>query len=1374
MRILLLTLALLACQDHEFGSRVELEKAKAEPTPIVTTVRGGSGDATAKCAKSCKIACGEWSAWSAYAPAPADVCSDQKFPQTRESTRTCSNVCQNISCKTRRTDKKENVSGTKTCPQPLPCQTVCDTACSAWSSWSAGTPAANTECKDKTFTQTSTKTRTCPRICDDSADCLCEIMRDHCLTSDSKNNNVKGIKVVACADACGAWIAPSNWSSTETCPANTSFTPTSITETGNKTRACTECGQPCATTSKPVTRTKPCAYCKGTGQLKQANGSCVCNTNKGYTRSGDECICNSGKRFYRTGKTCTECPADKEFKQLANGTWQCAGCPAGQILKNNKCVCPAGQKLVNGACCNTTCAAGCDDWNNWSSWSSPNSCSTDTDAFTASPASIEQTRSRARACLNLCANITCFTSNNETNIVTCTYCQGEGQTFDTGGNCVCDKDAGYVKVGNKCVCDSGRNFYKQGNSCVECVAPEKLQTQTGGAQLCVLPKCNEDCDPFTAGDWTPDASTICKNNKNFKPKRTWTRTCPTNRPECETTKVETATTPIPGTRVIDCEEACKVSQDWFPLPPAANSICQGKSEEISQEQTLTCTDDCGECPTTKSQKVTVVGSKAVTCDSGCVKGSWSPLPPATDTICEGQDTTVSQKRTITCTDDCGVCPPTTESQDVTVEGTCKCNYTDRYYLKDGNTCTKCPTTRVFNVNASTGTGTCTACPEGQTVVDNICKPTVTTQSCTTCAECDWGDWSDWSSANSCPANDKFEPASITQTRARSRTCNLCADVTCFTSNSETNVVTCAYCQGEGQDLLEDGTCICDHKKDYYLVGDACVKCKAPKELQAQADGTQQCVLPDCDKACKPFTAVGEVGVWKPDASTICPNTTVTQTRTLTRTCPDNRPECETTMIDTGASSIPGTKETNTCTECTLVTPSDWSGTCPSSESMKKPTQRQSKTSTRVCDNVDCPPQNCADETEYKDCPWCEGEGQKLLDDEDKCVCKSDERYYRDGDKCTQCPTTSVFNTSAGTCTACPEGQTVVDNACVIICPEDQKPNDNGDGCVCKRAGETIDETTGKCIGDEPDCSKCRPFPEKWTTQSCPSKASFKKHKVKKQRQRSRTCPADVIDAMKNKKLDCALVQIETEFCPWCQGEGQKLDGDGVCVCKAEENYYRDGNKCKLCMGIGKIIDSNGNCVCNANLFYYLEDEEDVCKVCPDENKPPNSDGTGCECKDSDKITCTNSKIWDSNSCRCVCNNSCAPGFVRDNSNCGCTSEWSTGSMRPTLRCLDNVIMGKIIDLKKYWKPNNPFPKKDRMTGGSGKYKGYRCSTLQSLFSQDNYAPYYHAEASAVLRNVLSTIENKISNEENPCHDEGCEGDNCATAFCTVPEPVDGG
>ena len=57
--------------------------------------------------------------------------------------------------------------------------------------------------------------------------------------------------------------------------------------------------------------------------------------------------------------------------------------------------------------------------------------------------------------------------------------------FDTSGNCVCDKDAGYVKVGNKCVCDSGRNFYKQGNSCVECKTPNELRAQQGGTQLCV-------------------------------------------------------------------------------------------------------------------------------------------------------------------------------------------------------------------------------------------------------------------------------------------------------------------------------------------------------------------------------------------------------------------------------------------------------------------------------------------------------------------------------------------------------------------------------------------------------------------------------------------------------------------------------------------------------------------------------------------------------------------------------------------------------------------------------------------------------------------------------------------------------------------------
>ena len=861
-------------------------------------------------------------------------------------------------------------------------------------------------------------------------------------------------------------------------------------------------------------------------------------------------------------------------------------------------------------------------------------------------------------------------------------------------------------------------------------------------------------------------------------------------------------------RVIDCKEACKVSKDWFPLPPAANSICQGKSEEISQEQTLTCTDDCGECPTTKSQKVTVVGTKETNTCAECTlvtKSDWSTCPASESMEKPAPQSKTSRRdcRNVDCQPQS--CPDETEHKDCPwCEGEgkklendkCFCDSDQRFYRTGKNKCTKCPADKEFKLDNGTWRcagcldgqvldtkGNC-VCPDGQTLVNGSCCNTTCAAGCN-----GWDNWSSWSSTDSCPANDKFtKPASIEQTRDRSRTCdNLCTNITCFTSNNETNIVTCEYCQGEGQELLEDGTCICDHKKGYYKDGNACALCKAPQLLK-QSGSTYVCVDPptcsDCmATSCSEWTK-GSYTASSERPENVCAGTNFTATYTETRTC-TNCP-CETTR-ETPYTEV-GTNDT------AWENWSAWSPLCPedAATKMQKTTVQQSRTGTCSAHCLDPDTSKCPNEKEELrglDCPYCEGKGQLKQDGTDTCICDAANGYTLSGDECicntaaryyldaatntcTHCPTTSVFDASTGTC--CPEGQELNDagNACVPICPERQTRNTE-DVCVCTDTGEPPDEN-GKCI-TEANCSKCDPFLNKWqTTQHCPSKASFKEHTVEKKRQRSRTCPDSVMNEINENRLACALVQIETEFCPWCQGEGQEIDGDGLCVCDTDANYYLDGNKCKLCMGKGKIIDK-GNCVCDRTTYHYLGTNNEVCKVCP-EDKQVNVDGTGCVCTDSERDACNrkSNRKFNDISCKCECSKTCADDYVINDDCSQCVPRWNISSapVNATVTCL-NAVMSEtsIANLQEYWDySKSSFPEKDMATEAivDENYTGYSCATLQSFFNKNNYHTYYHQVVSSELQGVLEDRANKISNITSPCHDENCPATGCATDACTVP------
>ena len=773
------------------------------------------------------------------------------------------------------------------------------------------------------------------------------------------------------------------------------------------------------------------------------------------------------------------------------------------------------------------------------------------------------------------------------------------------------------------------------------------------------------------GDWDKDKNDTCQGDPVYRTRegsrKCYPRCndkkeciCPSLNVDCTTTSEYENTT---GTKVIDCDKAC----DWSTWKLAADSkkateVCSGKSFDQTWEKSRTCPrDDCSQCnEETKTEKRSKTGTKKITCDTACDSWQWEKVGKVYDAanICKGKTVTQSLKGTRTCPrDTCSQCETeTTKTEPVTGTKTTPCN-THCSWLqcqegdwtpatndvkkgepftqecKQRRTCsglcsgTTCTMQRTIK-RPATGTKEPPVTPTS-TVKEE--KSAATAQASTCHTECSAGcdDWTGWNWSPSCPANTAFDKPSETQSRSRSRTCtDLCKDVECFTSNSETRP--CAYCQGTGQMFDTKGNCVCAHEGGYYKDGTACKLCEAPKLLK-QSGSTYECVdqaCSDCEAtACSAWTK-GDYATGSELPENVCAGTNFTATYTETRTCTDC--PCDTTR------KTPYTEEgrkTNTCEECNWSTWSTWSTeACPAPTSMEKPTQQQSRTRTRVCDNVDCPPQNCAAETDNKDCPYCQGTGQKLDSGTGTCVCKSAERYYLTGNTCTKCPSTNVFDASAGTCTACTAtGQTVVNNvcvcpegqelntagnacvitcpegqklnsagnACVITCPEGQTRNSAGDGCVCKNTDETI--VNGVCKGSDLDCDDCNPWTpwNSWqtTASSCTSSPndSFTPHsEVKRSRQRSRDCPG--VDL---KKYGCFTSNIEQQFCPWCKGKGQIRNATGECICQAD----------------------------------YYKDDELGCRQC-DAGKTPNEAQSGCICANTaDKEACGNHK-WDTSSCEC--------------------------------------------------------------------------------------------------------------------------------------------
>jgi len=817
--------------------------------------------------------------------------------------------------------------------------------------------------------------------------------------------------------------------------------------------------------------------------------------------------------------------------------------------------------------CLKTCEAACEAWGEWIAWSP----ATDTVCKPTKGGKLTQSRTRTRTCQATCANVTC--PKTET----------EQQEVDGTRDCT--------------------------------DPPPPCQTS-----------CTTGCKAWSNWSaWSPSAVTMCKDDQ-FTQTRARTRSCfPTcddkaeclcSGVQCDTTtnKSQTAT----GSKVIDCQTACDAYTwgEWSPQATAAE-VCTGQTVAQTRTGTRTCPrDDCKTCDKTTTKRQTLKGTKVTDCEKDCtpwqavtgVTGVWSP---ARDTVPLGDEFKQTRTEKRTCSE---VCP--------------------------GSACD------IKRTNTQDAEGTKQPPPppppppEPEVETPTPPPPPVeTTPTCNSCsAGCEaWQDWGAWTAESRCPTTIAFGTkllAAGKEHRSRTRTCDndLCADTECFTSNAETRTTPCAC--PEGKVLAEDDTCVCDSARRQYKVGNACQQCPSDYNLK-QVNG-----IWTCEQTCACCEDWEQTGVSQ-QASEVCKNSQFTPVYTYERTC-DNCPPGNTCLLTKTEASQPvqGTKTTKNCEDhCTDWSAWDWTATeaCPpTNSSFTKSSATYAGTRTRTCTGL-CSASDCAatdnSGRDTRACEYCQGTGQKILNQgtsTESCVCDEAKHYYKKDNTCILCEPPKKFRD--GKC-VCDEAKHYYkkDNTC-ILCEPPKKFQDGE--CVEEATSNVKSPDDASEEGSTPPpkvetCAEgCGDWEKDWstwklTTAECPADTtSFTQPTPaaeKATRTRTRVCenlPAG---------LECFTSNTETRttICGWCQGEGQKFD-DGVCVCDADSNYYKDA--------------------------HY----DDRCTSCGD--KVVNAKGDGCVCAES---SCINSKkTWNSDTCSCgECKqevaDACYPGSL--DANCTCIS-----------------------------------------------------------------------------------------------------------------------
>ena len=527
------------CSEVCPGSTCEITRVETQdavgtkepppPPPVVDTAPPPPPTCNSSCSDGCE-AWQDWGKWTVESSCPTTIAFGAELlaagEEERSRTRTCNNnLCADAECFTSNTETRttpcacpegrvlaadgtcvcdsarrqykvgnacqqcpsdynfKQVNGVWTCEQTCAC-------CADWEETSVSQQASEV-CKNLQFTPEYTYERTCD---DCPAGNTCPLTK-----KEFSAQPVQGTKTTNCEDHCTDW-SEWTWTATKACPStDTSFTKSSATFTGTKTRTCTGLcsASDCEVTDNSGRDTRACDYCQGTGQKKLDQG-----------KPTESCVCDDANNYYRTGNTCTLC--EEPSKKLENGKCVCDEdnnyyekdntcilCEPPKEFKDDECVEGASPSSVSSSDVNVnasevdntpppeeppeepavkTCADFCDPWEKaWTDWKlTTKECPADNTSFTKPELEAEKaTRTRTRECKKLPAGLKCFTANTETRTTACEWCQGFGQKFDEG----------------KCVCDADGNYYRDAHygGCTSC--GDKVVNDTGDGCVCAESSC---------------------------------------------------------------------------------------------------------------------------------------------------------------------------------------------------------------------------------------------------------------------------------------------------------------------------------------------------------------------------------------------------------------------------------------------------------------------------------------------------------------------------------------------------------------------------------------------------------------------------------------------------------------------------------------------------------------------------------------------------------------------------------------------------------------------------------------------------------------------------------------------------------------------
>lgn len=289
----------------------------------------------------CDDDCGAWGNWSP-AKAPADCTGT--FTQKRS--RDCSQACEGT-CATSETEEQQ-----VDCPQEILKSTVvespvvpppCD--CNKEYTWEPANDALlpSDICKGENFNQAQTGTR-------DFGNSACNTQ---CGTSSTREETLEGEKETPCT-SCNPWQSWSDWSpALSSGCSDTSASAFALEKTIEQSRSRSRtCSDLCSYSKCPIDNSEKiqadCPYCRGEGQLPQDDGSCLCDTDKGYYRVEGQ-----------TG--CAKCePPNVLAYDSDDNTWECGAAPVAAAPANT---CP--EKYYHSSAADADGKCLCDESRNY-------------------------------------------------------------------------------------------------------------------------------------------------------------------------------------------------------------------------------------------------------------------------------------------------------------------------------------------------------------------------------------------------------------------------------------------------------------------------------------------------------------------------------------------------------------------------------------------------------------------------------------------------------------------------------------------------------------------------------------------------------------------------------------------------------------------------------------------------------------------------------------------------------------------------------------------------------------------------------------------------------------------------------------------------